>query len=100
MQKGQEGFLIFNKNKGNYSSDGVWFSNYSWQKRTVPVTTTKNWSQWNREQNQLQNQTKQPRKEVNYVTAWNDDVFTFGTLVKTRITSYNVCYTKLLRPKY
>lgn len=36
MVKGQEEFILYNKNMGNLSKEGIWFSNMSWQ---VPIYT-------------------------------------------------------------
>ena len=48
FNKNEEDFLIFNKDKGNESAEGIWFSNESWKPREVkvwPPTTPKKHSQ-------------------------------------------------------
>jgi hypothetical protein len=37
FNKNEDDFLIFNKEKGNLSAEGIWFSNESWKEREVVV---------------------------------------------------------------
>lgn len=77
--KGQEDFVFFNEHLGNYSKEGIWFSNSSWQtpkpSYSPPISLT------NFPKTDYKRIPSFPVTEVDYITNMHGDYISFGTLV-------------------
>jgi len=88
MRKGQPDFIFFNKQMGNESEEGIWFSNYSWQK-AKPVTqppvhygAMQYYDSLDRP-SPYWKRTQGNRKEIGKLEIWNG-TFSFGTVVRVK----------------
>ena len=95
MIKGEEEFVFVNKSLGNQSTEGIWFSNYSWQEQRVQVYQPESYKPKWQKNHKTFSQTVQEKTEISLLEL-HEKHFSFGTTV---VATWPINHAKGTIPK-